>query len=333
MKTIFNIYDGSSEKWNNELKNFKNFSFFQTYEWGKYSEKDNWNVFRIKQFDEKNILISQSQILIKKKFGILNCLVPGGPVGDIEKWSKDIVDFLKNEFGLLLYIKFDARDKKSKPVSDKLNSFSWKKPIFKGSTEKRMEINLKYNLQELKSNLSTNWRHNLKRSKKYQLKFIINDNPNIKEIYDLYINMQKIKNLSDSVYFYSINNLLDMKKFIKNDLKFFECRNDKNQLISIRIVGIKHFKGFDILAATNSEGRKVYASYGVFWEIIKYFKLSKLKNYDLSGIDEINNKGVYNFKKGTGAELIFCQGEWEKSKIPLLCGFISFYQKINLRKK
>ena len=77
-------------------------------------------------------------------------------------------------------------------------------------------------------------------------------------------------------------------------------------------MGIKHFKGFDILAATNSEGRKVYASYGVFWEIIKYFKLSKLKNYDLSGIDEINNKGVYNFKKGTGSVIVKYLGGYLK---------------------
>ena len=123
-----------------------------------------------------------------------------------------------------------------------------------------------------------------------------------------------------------------INKLSKNDIKFFECRNDKNYLISIRIVGIKFFKGFDILAATNSEGRKVYASYGIFWEIIKYFKYLKLQNYDLSGVDEKNNKGVYNFKKGTGANLILCQGEWETAKIPLMCKIISFYQKLNFKK-
>ena len=52
MKTIFYIFNGSSNEWNNQLKKFDNFSFFQTYEWGKYCEKNNWKICRIIQFNK-----------------------------------------------------------------------------------------------------------------------------------------------------------------------------------------------------------------------------------------------------------------------------------------
>ena len=36
--------------------------------------------------------------------------------------------------------------------------------------------------------------------------------------------------------------------------------------------------------------------------------------FDLGGIDPINNRGVYDFKKGTGATQIDYEGEWDTAK-------------------
>ena len=59
-----------------------------------------------------------------------------------------------------------------------------------------------------------------------------------------------------------------------------------------------------MLSATNLEGRKTYASYAVTYEIMKFCIRNKIKTYNLSGVDLINNKSVYNFKKGMGSKLI-----------------------------
>ena len=50
--------------------------------------------------------------------------------------------------------------------------------------------------------------------------------------------------------------------------------------------------------------------------------------YDLSGVDFKKNIGVYNFKKGTGAKLIKCLGEWEYSNFPLLTFIITIFQLV-----
>ena len=52
-------------------------------------------------------------------------------------------------------------------------------------------------------------------------------------------------------------------------------------------------------------------SYAVFWMLAETCFQLGIKEFDLSGIDPVNNRGVYDFKKGTGADQIDFQGEWE----------------------
>lgn len=48
-------------------------------------------------------------------------------------------------------------------------------------------------------------------------------------------------------------------------------------------------------------------------ELMNVCRTKGVSRYDMSGVDPINNKGVYDFKKGTGAEEIKYLGEWEIS--------------------
>jgi lipid II:glycine glycyltransferase (peptidoglycan interpeptide bridge formation enzyme) len=70
-------------------------------------------------------------------------------------------------------------------------------------------------------------------------------------------------------------------------------------------------KAWDIFAAATPQGRKQYSSYVTAWSLFNFCAKSQIANYDLSGIDPIKNKGVYDFKNGTGATEIKYIGEWE----------------------
>ena len=77
-----------------------------------------------------------------------------------------------------------------------------------------------------------------------------------------------------------------------------------NKVCSVRAIIYFNNVCWDLLSATNLEGRKTYASYAVTYEIMKFYLRNKIKTYNLSGVDLINNKSVYNFKKGMGSKLI-----------------------------
>ena len=80
---------------------------------------------------------------------------------------------------------------------------------------------------------------------------------------------------------------------------------------------------WDFIAITTPAGRKTYASHAVFWLMANTCAQRGLKQIDLSGIDIKNNRGVYDFKKGTGAKQLDFQGEWEISRPKLLRPFAS----------
>ena len=94
--------------------------------------------------------------------------------------------------------------------------------------------------------------------------------------------------------------------------------NSSNQVVSLRACFLLANKAWDLLAATSLEGRRCYASYAVFWELISIVKKRHVSTYDLGGIDPKKNPGVYNFKKGTAAQLIEYDGDFVQHGMGLL---------------
>ena len=71
---------------------------------------------------------------------------------------------------------------------------------------------------------------------------------------------------------------------------------------------------WDYIAITTPAGRKTYASYAVFWALAESCFQLGMQRFDLGGIDPINNRGVYDFKKGTGSFQVDYEGEWDTAK-------------------
>ena len=90
-------------------------------------------------------------------------------------------------------------------------------------------------------------------------------------------------------------------------------------MIALRGCGILGEKAWDLFAAAAPPARKVYASHALLWALTSECRERGVSRYDLSGIDPSSNKGVYDFKKGTGAYPLKYAGEWEWSNRPLLC--------------
>ena len=85
----------------------------------------------------------------------------------------------------------------------------------------------------------------------------------------------------------------------------------------------------DLLAVAGGEARKVYASHATLWALLNHCSRLGLHNYDLSGVDPVGNKGVFDFKHGTGASLVECLGEWEWTSLP---GFRQAVNRLVARK-
>ena len=125
--------------------------------------------------------------------------------------------------------------------------------------------------------------------------------------------MEKIKKIPKTFLKIKIKNLF---KFFSDKMIFYECYDKNENLIAIRGSIYHKDKAWEVLAAASNDARKFYATYATEWAVIEDSSKNGVKLYDLTGADPENNYGVYFFKKGTGAKLVKCLGEWEFSKIP-----------------
>ena len=127
--------------------------------------------------------------------------------------------------------------------------------------------------------------------------------------------MESTKGLSEQ---FSEKDILNIINEFSEKLLLYYATNSNGDLLGLRGALLLGNKAVDIMAATSVAGRNTYSSYILFWELTKKCKALGVKNYDMGGINKINNKGVYNFKKGTGAKEIKYLGEYEMATSNLL---------------
>jgi hypothetical protein len=160
---------------------------------------------------------------------------------------------------------------------------------------------------------SGNWRHNLKRAGKYGLLVERWAGPDAGQIASVYREMEGIKNLPEQHSHAALDAII---AHLGNRLIVYRCLDADGQLLAIRAGAVFAGRGWDLLAAANQAARKVYASHALLWALTEECRRIGASSFDMGGADPDGNKGVFNFKQGTGARLFEYVGEWEWAGVP-----------------
>ena len=157
-----------------------------------------------------------------------------------------------------------------------------------------MKKNLDININNLYETYTKNWRHNLRRSFKFD-NVVLKKNlsPDYDEMLNLYKEMAKLKKFKS----YITKDLLIsyFNEFGENMINI-EARID-NKLIAFRSVIYLNDTAWDLFACSNLNSKKNYTTSKILNEIILCLISKKIKILDLSVVDKKNIIGVYNFKK------------------------------------
>jgi lipid II:glycine glycyltransferase (peptidoglycan interpeptide bridge formation enzyme) len=309
--------------WDNIVADFIDISFKNSYSWGKYQESMGWKVIRC-AIRENNEIVAAAQCFYKIFFSIATVVTcPSGPIGDLSKIDLHFSFFIKNLLkSNLIYIRISSSKEYNLSDNISLEDNGWKKPNFLNT--KGLSMRLSILNDNWKANIRRNWKRNLNKSKELDITIkkmhpIIGNN-----ISNLYRIMAKNKNLIHQPSKTQINKIIEHNE---KAIVCVEARNINNDLIAIRAAIIFNNRAWDLFAATSDLGRKMFASYPIFLKLIKECQSLEVKSYDLSGIDPIANPGVYNFKKGTGAEEIQFLGDYEYSNSNFFKYLVNFYLK------
>ncbi|NQY23192.1 MAG: peptidoglycan bridge formation glycyltransferase FemA/FemB family protein [Campylobacteraceae bacterium] len=294
-------------EWNSKLKKTINYNVFSTYEWGEY-KRANWEIERLAFYKSGNFL-GQCQFLLKKKFGFLISWNSGGLNLVDYKFIDSIVEAIKNYYKYYKYnIRFNFYDKNSGETLFKI-LYSLKEVDSKINSGFSIVHSLKSNIDLVKS-MSSNHRYYYKKSCKNPLEVRFNSENRIKDFIYLHNQMTTLKKLSHLKITEENIDIL-AKNFKENFL--IESVYFNNKIVASCIILIFEDYAFYYLAASNEEGRRLFASYFMVKELFEYLITKDIVKFDFAGITpyEINASGVNKFKIGFGGEITKYVGEYE----------------------
>lgn len=310
----FEVFRGSSEEWDRIIDSAGT-SYYQSYHWGEHTKQNGWTPLRLLVYKSKSILFALSLLVKGNKF-LKVIWIPGLSVKYIEYIGNEFDIFVKDQIKFAFcYFKISLFDSADISNKIKLENNHWKKSNNVVGATQSLIYKIDGTQDERLKLATANWRHNLKRSHRYNLDVVKWTNPDAKSIYGIYAEMQSYKQLNEQFTFAEIESLL---RNMSDSIIIVKCSNEFGDLVSVRGVLIRGENAYDIIAATTPEGRKVYSSYQTIWFLISLCQGLGVKNYDLGGVNRDSNKGVYDFKKGLGSTLIEYEGEWDKFSSPII---------------
>jgi len=309
------VWDGTSFEWNKTISQFDDVNVYQTSEWADHKTASSWNVIRLVCSDDGVRIVTAAQCLFRR--GPLQTViiwVPGGPIGDLSKVTPSFVKILKQHLHAnFIYVRLSVMRGVNPDTSTQLSSRHWHKSSSTVGTNSSLVHYLDVEQSARLTRCTSNWKRNLKRSSKNNAPPYVWVNPDAASLSLAYSHMNNFKKIDGVLLTRSTSELQSVIDVFGENLILVRSDDAEGNLLAVRGVICFHKTAWDFIAVTTPLGRKSYASHAVFWMLAEECFGRGMKQYDLGGIDPLNNRGVYDFKKGTGSVQVDYQGEWDSS--------------------
>jgi len=311
-----------TDNWYNILDQFEDANIYQTCAFNKYSiggkEAEQFIIKKNKEIVSAVIVRIKTLPIIKR--GI--AYVRWGPMwqpNEKEKKYENLslaLKYLYEEYVIKrkLYLQICPNIFKDKDASYNEIFIKEKfKHLHNIKAYRTFVLNLAPSLEEINMGFENDWRRRIKKAagKNITIKQATDDHSydNLIKLYRQTHSRKKFKEYVSIETFREIQKELKKKKKMKIFLGYI----DKRPAVSFLISDIGKF-GLALLGGTSKEGLKQSVTNVLHWEVIQFLKNSKKPFYDLGGIDPENNRSVYKFKRGSGADDISFIGEYYACK-------------------
>ncbi len=317
-------FTSAADAWDAALASVDAGNLYQSHAWGEYRGEMGWQPLRVIGTGADADIATMAQMLVRRKFGATIIWVPGGPAGDFRHWAAALPGLLRSSFGVATYCRVNVLREHVPATERQLTAAGWRRPQARLGTGLSLELDLRPTAAERMALASGNWRHNLRRSGKYGLTVEPWSNPDAAQMAAVYRQMEDYKGLARQ---HSEQDLRSMLNHMGARVTVMRCLDDKGNLLAFRAAGVFGGRAWDLLAAATPAARKVYASHAALWALTETCREQGALAYDLGGADPVANKGVFDFKRGTGARLFDYTGEWEWAGMPLLGRAVGWMMK------
>ena len=311
MSANWKIFEGVDRDWDELLKQIGQTCVFQSAGWARHKSSTGWTPVRVvKSTATSHIAI---QFLTRRgPFGTAMAWAPGGFGGDLALLANDFSRSLKQILeARFLYVRFGMMMESTQEQMTLLLGAGFKKSKSPIGARQSMLLDLHTDEETMLSSASSNWKRNHKRSLRSSTTPYFWNSASPDQLEDAYRLMDEYKKVDGVKLQMSASDIRSVQECFGNDLVLVRMDNEAGNVLSVRGALIQQSIAWDFIAVTTPEGRKTYSSHRTLIALAQECARRGCTTLELGGIDPENNKGVFDFKNGTGADLTTYLGEWE----------------------
>jgi hypothetical protein len=311
VSTDWKIFEGDDRNWDELLKQIRQMCVYQSANWARHKSSAGWVPIRVvKSTATSHIAI---QCLVRRgPFGVAMAWAPGGFGGDLALLTKDFSSSLKQLLSArFLYIRFGMMVDSTQEQTPLLIGAGFKKSKNSIGARQSMLLNTHTDEETMLLSASSNWKRNYKRSLRSTTAPYVWNNALPSQIEDAYRLMDEYKKVNGVTLQMSALDIRSVQECFGSDLVLIRMDNEAGNALSVRGALIQQTIAWDFIAVTTPEGRKTYSSHRTLVALAQECARRGCTTLELGGIDPEKNKGGFDFKNGTGAQITTYLGEWE----------------------
>jgi hypothetical protein len=296
----------SDGAWDEALALVPGANAFQSSAWARHKADFGWRPVRALA-GPASAPTAAVQALVKDFPGARVLWSRGGPVGDASLWNAELRATLAAAAGgAVAYGRVCSYRELDGGTAAALESNGWARPARPLDRNRTFLLDLSPEPDALRENLSSNWRHNLKRGEaRAPAADWLDADPAQMEA--LYLEMEALKGLPPQ---HRADELGSLSRALRDRMILKRAVVD-GKTVALRACAVFGASAVDLLAAATADARKVYASYALLWALILESRRRGARTYDLGGADPDAAPGVADFKSGVGAKAVDTVGEWD----------------------
>jgi lipid II:glycine glycyltransferase (peptidoglycan interpeptide bridge formation enzyme) len=174
-----------------------------------------------------------------------------------------------------------------------------------------MLLSINSDQESMLSTASSNWKRNHKRSLRTPSPPYVWNDASPEQLEAAYQDMDEFKKVDGVKLQMSASDIRSVQECFGSALVLIRMDNEAGNVLSVRGALIQQSTAWDFIAVTTPEGRKTYSSHRTLVALAQECARRGCTTLELGGIDPEKNKGVFDFKNGTGARITTYLGEWE----------------------
>ena len=311
MSTNWKIFEGDDRDWDELLKQIGQTCVFQSANWARHKSSTGWIPVRVVKTTATSHIAIQC-LTRRGPFGTAMAWAPGGFGGDLALLTNDFSSSLKQLLlARFLYIRFGMMIDSTQEQMTLLTGAGFKKNTNPIGARQSMLLSIHTGEEAMLSSASSNWKRNHKRSLRSTTAPYVWSNASPDQLENAYRLMDEYKKVDGVKLQMSASDIRSIQECFGSDLVLIRMDNEDGNVLSVRGALIQQTTAWDFIAVTTPEGRKTYSSHRTLIALAQECALRGCTTLELGGIDPEKNKGGFDFKNGTGAQITTYLGEWE----------------------